>query len=797
MCELLLTRRWWVVYCSVFAIVSSALRSPAVAADEAEAEVDFKRDIQPILVSKCLRCHGAVKRKSGLSLLYRRDALMPNESGKAAIVPGQPEKSELFRRVSAGDPDDRMPPSGKPLGSEQIEALRRWIAAGAPYARHWAFVKPQDHALPRVEQEPWPRSGIDHFVLARLEKEGLEPAAEADRYTLIRRLSLDLTGLPPTPGEIERFVRDTSPEAYENVVDGLLASGHYGERWAAVWLDMARYADTQGYEKDNRRTIWRYRDWVIDAFNKDTPFDQFTIEQLAGDLLAHPTIDQLIATAFHRNTMTNTEGGTDDEEFRVAALVDRVNTTWQVWMGTTFGCAQCHNHPYDGYTQKEYYRFFAFLNNTEDSDKPDERPTIPTPMRRQQKEIERLQTEIAALRTQIGDTEGAKKEDAKKEADDLRQRLAKLEEQLKAIKPLTTPILRELPPEKRRKTHILIRGSFLTKGDAVEPGIPGSLNPMVEGTPRNRLSMARWLVDEANPLTARVTVNRFWEHLFGSGFVETSEDFGTQGSLPSHPKLLDWLAVRFTREYQWSVKRLLKEIVMSATYRQSSGSTPELMRRDPRSRLLARGPRFRLEAEMIRDQALAVSGLLSRKMLGPSVMPPQPSGIWQVVYSSDKWVTGKDDDRYRRALYTFWRRTSPYPSMITFDGTSREFCMVRRIRTNTPLQALVTLNDPVYIEAAQALARRIMLETDADLEQRAAYGFRLCVARPPRPEEARRLVALYRSELEAYRKDADAARHMATTPLGPAPEGVDLAELAAWTLVSNVLLNLDEFLTKG
>jgi hypothetical protein len=675
--------------------------------------------------------------------------------------------------------------------------LNRWIEQGASWSEHWSYVPPALPPLPEVARQNWPTNGIDYFILARLEAEGLAPSPEADRYTLIRRVSLDLTGLPPTPEEVERFVNDTRPDAYERLVSRLLDSPAYGERWARVWLDLARYADTNGYEKDGRRTIWRYRDWVIDALNDDMPFDQFTIEQLAGDLLPEPSLDQLIATAFHRNTMNNTEGGTDDEEFRVAAVVDRVNTTMQVWMGTTIGCAQCHNHKYDPLTQREYYELFAFFNQTEDSDKDDNRPTIATPTAEQQAQLGELSQRIEQLREKLpAEGEGSPaSDDASEEVNPMQQEIDSLEEQRKKIEQTSTPIMRELPADDRRETHIHVRGSFLNKGEPVEAGVPSAFAPLSADARRDRLDLARWLVSPDNPLTARVTVNRYWEKFFGRGIVETSEDFGAQGELPSHPALMDWLATQFIQE-GWSMKELCRLIVTSSTYRQSSRVAPGSLEKDPQNRLYARGPRFRLEAEAVRDQALAVSGLLSSKMYGPSVMPPQPPGVWQIVYSGESWETSKGEDKYRRGLYTFWRRTSPYPAMTMFDASSREVCTVRRVRTNTPLQALVTLNDPAFVEAAQALARRIIEHAGQDIEAGIEHAYLRVLSRPPRREETKRIAELYASELAHYQGDPKAAEKMAGSELGPPPDKMPVDSLAAWTVVGNVLLNLDETLTK-
>jgi hypothetical protein len=777
------------------------------AADPGQPAVDFNRDIRPILSKNCYACHGPdnKQRVSKMRLDQRDNAIRPLKSGTAAIVPGQPDKSELIQRVTADDETERMPPqeTGNQLTPAQIDLLRRWIAAGAPYADHWAFVKPQRAPLPAVKNAAWPRNPIDHFVLARLEREGLQPTEGADRFTLLRRASLDLRGLPPSLQEVLEYAADGSPDAYARAVERFLQDPAYGERWARMWLDQARYADSAGYGSDPLRTIWRYRDWVIDAFNRNLPFDQFTIEQIAGDLLPNPTLEQRMATAFHRNTMTNTEGGTDDEEFRVAAVKDRVDTTLQVWMGLTMGCAKCHNHKYEPITQQEYYRFYAFFNQTADNDQPDERPTIPAPTPEIVEANRLLDARIAEERARL-----ARVTPDQAAAWVLHRSLlppahvlAVLHQvgRLEKSRPqaATLPVMVELPADKRRPTRVMIKGNFLNPGEPVEPAVPSHFHSLPEGASLNRLGVARWLVSPENPLTARVAVNRFWAQLWGTGLVETEEDFGSQGELASHPELLDWLATEYIR-LGWDTKALLRLLVTSATYRQSSKATPERLAKDPRNRLLARGPRFRLEAELVRDQAMQVSGLLSRKLYGPSVYPPQPPGLWQAAFNGQRtWATSQGPDRYRRGLYTFWRRTVPYPSMATFDAPSREICSVRRIRTNTPLQAFVTLNDPVYLEAAQALARRMVREGGATPYECAQYGLYLCLGRPARAEQVNQLVALFESERSHYRADPKAALALASDPLGPLPAGMEAADLAAWTVVANVLLNLDGVLTKG
>eukprot|EP00913_Durusdinium_trenchii_P013361 g12542.t1 len=917
---------------------SGARAEPGRKTGALPAKIDFNRDVRPILTKACFSCHGRddEHREAGLRLDVRADALTKLPSEKTPIVPGHPDRSELIRRITTSDGDLRMPPtdSGKKLSSKEVRILKRWIEQGAKYARHWSFIKPTRPAVPSAAFPGWAKGGIDRFIAARLDRAGLRPSPEADRYVLIRRLSLDLRGLPPTPEEVKQFVADNRPDAYEQLVDRFLHDPAFGERWGRVWLDLARYADSRGYGSDPLRpNIWRYRDWVIDALNRNLPYDQFTIEQLAGDLLPNATLDQKIATAFHRNTMTNTEGGTDDEEFRVAAVRDRVDTTMQVWMGLTMRCSTCHNHKYDPISQKEYYRFYAFFNQTADNDQPNEAPVIPAPRRQDLDAIQRTEARIAELKKQLNGTspklaaEQAQWEARFRAATDKKQqarivrievpgkqkllslaevqvfskgkniapagkpkqsstthngpaklavdgktngdffkgksvthtatetspwwevdlgrdaeiekvviwnrtdnglqkrlvnfrlilldakrkpvwqrdvaqfpnpqsaftpggirstlakpllaivdtpaakRTAKQQQQLaqyfRTIAPSlaairkqiarlekarpkfpTVPVMQELPADKHRKSYVMVKGNFLTKGETVSPGVPGAFHPRRKSTPLNRLGVARWLMDADNPLTARVAVNRYWARIFGTGIVDTEEDFGTQGEYPSHPELLDWLAVEF-QSGGWDVKRLLRTIVTSATYRQTSrvpageqsASSPQAI--DPRNRLLWRYPRTRLAAESIRDQALALSGLLRSKMMGPSVYPPQPPGLWRAAFNGQrKWPTSTGDDRYRRGLYTFWRRTVPYPSMATFDAPSRELCTVRRIRTNTPLQALVTMNDPAYVEAARALADRILHEGGNTVESRARYALTLCLVRPPGEAQVKALVHL-------------------------------------------------------
>ena len=686
-----------------------------------------------------------------------------------------------------------MPPvkSQKTLKESEKLLLKRWIEEGAVYQRHWAFEVPQKQTVPQPKQAGWVRNPVDAFVLARLEKEGLKPAAEADRYALARRVTLDLTGLPPTIEAVDRFVNDKSPDAYEKFVDQVLKAPAYGERWAQVWLDLARYADSNGYAEDQPRTIWRYRDWVISAINKNLPFDRFTVEQIAGDMLPKPTTDQIIATAFHRNTLTNTEGGTNDEEFRNIAVVDRVNTTLQVWMGLTVACAQCHDHKYDPISQEEYFRIFAIFNQSEDSDKGDNSPNLmylsPDDAKRKtalEAELKGHEAALAKARPNlVADQQKWEKETPRDKLPanikailavapaqrkppqqqeltnfyrsslpEIKESQAKIQQikgDLAKLQIVPTPIMRDLPPGKQRVTKIHIRGDWLNLGDEVKPAVPSFFHQLPKGMPANRLALSEWLVDPKNPLTGRVAVNRYWEQIFGVGLVEAPEDFGMRSKYPMHPELLDWLATEFTGSMKWDVKQLLKLLVTSATYRQSSKVTPELSARDPDNRLFSRGPRFRSSAETVRDQALFVSGLLSAKMYGPSVRPPQPkSGLSAAFGPGTDWINSTGEDKYRRAVYTYWRRTTPYPSMTTFDAPNRNVCSVTRARTNTPLQALVTLNDPVYVEAAQALARRLVKEGGTATEARASYAFRLCLIRPPSEVELRKLVELYHKSRE-------------------------------------------------
>lgn len=1156
----------------LFAVSVALVPSGLVGASSSDIP-DFTRQIRPILSDKCFRCHGPDEdeRKGGDDglRLDTPEGARVDLGGYQAIVPGNPAKSEIISRLLSEDLEERMPPrkTGKEVTPQEIDLIKRWIAGGAKYSRHWSYEKPVRAPWPKVKARAWPKGAVDRFILAKLEKEGLRPQPEADRPALARRVALDLTGLPPTLEEVDAFVADRSPAAYEHFVDRQLAKPAYGEHWARAWLDLARYADSKGYADDQPRSIWKYRDYVIDAFNRNLPFDRFTIEQLAGDLLPNPTEEQLFATGFHRNTMNNTEGGTDDEEFRSAAVVDRVNTTMVVWMGTSMACAQCHTHKYDPLTNQEYFQLFAIFNQSEDADRSDETPVLEfytEPQKAQravwEKEIAALDRTLIAARSahtaaaekwarefparldwqfpkpaavksagkaevtvqddgtvvvapgqkkdtytvevpvadgaavtalrvealpddalpgkgpggaegnfvvtriragikpaepirraryvrvelpgkdrtlqlaevevfsngqnvaaggvasQSSTAEGAeagraidgrtdgdfaknsvtqttssenpwweldlnssqpleriviwgrtgaeatpaglkvmlldeqkqpvweltardaprpsrvfnlgdpvefklnrvvvdfsqpefdesfiiteqeprtpnprKKTALKKgwgvegsvgkthtlsvqpakpftlqpgeklvvtleqqsavenatlnrfrigttvdprsgehlrlpaaelaalqlaaterdaaqnallldyyvrqvapELKEPRERLATLHRSLEEMPINSSPIMRELAADQQRKTHIQLRGNFRALDEEVSPGVPAAFSPLPAGAPANRLTFARWLVDENNPLTARVLANRLWEAIFGIGLVRTSEEFGSQGELPTHPELLDWLACDLV-EGKWDMKRFLKTLVMSAAYRQSSKVTPEALAADPENRLLSRGPRFRLGAELVRDQALAVSGLLSPKMHGPSGRPYQPAFDLRAAFGSAlDWKTSAGEDRFRRGLYTEWRRSSPYPSMVTFDAPNREICTLRRNRSNTPLQALVTLNDPVYVEAAQALAR-LVAAGDHSVAAKVHDGFRRVLMRPPTAAELQEVAALYKNAAATYAAAPDQAAALIANPDNPPPAGIPPAELAAWTAVANVLLNLDETLMK-
>ncbi|NQV23118.1 MAG: DUF1553 domain-containing protein [Rhodopirellula sp.] len=1067
-----------------FFVTSSQAAEPAA--------VDFNRDIRPILSDNCFECHGpdAEQRQAELRL-DTKEGLFRKTDEHSSVVPGDLAKSELFRRMTSTDPDERMPPadSGRKLSQEQIGIVKKWIESGAEWQQHWSFIAPTRPTSPAVSSPEWVKNPIDSFVLARLDREGLQPSDAADRRTLLRRVSFDLAGLPPTPAEVQAFLEDDSPQAYEKVVDRLLKSPRYAERMAVRWLDAARYADTSGYQSDGPRDMWRWRDWVLEAFDRNMPFDNFTIEQLAGDLLPHATLDQKIATGFNRNHRGNAEGGVVPEEFQVEYVVDRVDTTFTVWQGLTMGCGRCHSHKFDPISQKEYYQVFAYFNNIPEYGRAikegNSKPFIEAPSPAQQKQLAKRKAHLAAAREKVkaidrrmpelvaawqksvssppadwsdtdslivrlkldgslvnsatekqGETQRSattvpepNEKDAKlqnyeprfakavgvstsdsasdepgrfvsgqlDEAIELdgsqtidagylasfgyfeqftlaawvRQDehaggtiLSKMEDgprapgysfdvtgsgtvQLNLVKrwlddsirvetteplptgrwihvcvtydgsrssdgiqfyfdgqpvglkahhdflnqtitvnqplrvgrgqadfhgliddvriyqrPLTafdvrviadaTPISefataplpggsggdvqipeklrryilevagpedvrsawRDLVQQEReliefrrslptvmvmqetlpRESHILSRGQYDKPGEQVVPGVPAALPPLPEDAPANRLGLARWLVSRDNPLTARVTVNRFWRDIFGTGIVKTTEDFGVQGERPSHPQLLDWLAVEFL-DSGWDMRHILKTIVMSATYQQSSRLTPELLARDPTNRLLARGPRFRLTAEMIRDQALFASGLLTEKFGGPSVKPYQPEGLWKEIATDTVYDRSTGPDLYRRSLYTYWKRTVAPPMMASFDASGREMCEVRQSRTNTPLQALNLLNDVTFVEAARVLAQNV-LATPGDDQQRLDRIFERLLSRLPSDLEQAILLKSLQRYRQQFKSDHSAAKKLIATGESPPPANVAPVELAAWTNVCSTILNLDECVTK-
>ncbi|HMO13005.1 MAG TPA: PSD1 and planctomycete cytochrome C domain-containing protein [Pirellulaceae bacterium] len=791
--------------------------------------IDFSAEVKPILLKGCFPCHGPDEetREGGLALHERATALSELDSGEIGIVPGDPENSEVYRRLVATNRSERMPPAAShvdQLTAEEIETIRRWIVEGAEYTAHWSFRPLRSPEVPRVADSGWQRNPIDAFVWQRLEQVGLTPAPEASREILLRRLSLDLIGLPATLQEIDEYVNDESDDAYEKVVERLLNSPRFGEHWARHWLDLARYADSQGYAQDELRTIWPYRDWVIRAINDDMPFDQFTIEQLAGDLLENPTHEQLVATGFHRNTMTNTEGGTDDEEFRHAAVVDRVNTTAQVWLGLTVGCAQCHTHKYDPITHHNYYELFAIFNQTTDNDQPDNSPTINYIDVHQRAALRTLNQRISTLLEADGRTD----------VPDIDHQVAEIEQIKRSIAEIQvhrTPVMQEFDGDRRRKTHVAIRGSFRSPGEEVEAKFPAFFGEFADlslvgelprevaaheitdsgkkpatnatqesiGSTTNRLELARFLVSNENSLTARVEANRIWTNFFGQGLVPTAEDFGSQGIPPEHPELLDWLAVSLI-EGGWSRKDVCRLIVNSATYRQASVLSDAKLEIDPNNRLLSRGSRYRLSAEQLRDYALAVSGLLSEKMYGPPVRPPQPKlGLAAAFGGSLDWDPSTGEDRYRRGIYTLWRRTFPYPAFDALDAPDRRVCNVNRTRTNTPIGAFVTLNDPVFIELAVATAMQITSNNQGgDFGTAIEFTFRTIVGRIPDERERQIVGELLAKQVANFSGRLEAAKQLISV-FEPARGLSDLesVDVAAWTVVANSLLNLDEVLTRN
>ncbi|PYV00160.1 MAG: hypothetical protein DMG10_22280 [Acidobacteria bacterium] len=792
--------------------------------------VDYLRDVKPVFASNCYGCHGAKVQMAGLRLDTGAAILKGSMSGPV-VVPGSSAESKLIRAVTGAEGAVRMPFKKPPLKEEEIARIKAWVDQGAKVSEaeladdgravqtHWAFLPPVRPALPEVHNPQWVRNEIDRFVLARLEKEGIAPSPEADRVTLIRRLSLDLLGLPPSIEEVDAFLADKRPDAYERLLDRVLQSPHYGERWGRHWLDLARYADSNGYSIDAPREIWKYRDWVIDALNRDVPFDQFVIEQMAGDTLPNATVEQKIATGFHRNTPFNQEGGIDLEQFRIDYVADRVNTIGAVFLGLTVGCARCHDHKYDPISQREYFQLFAFLNNADeptlDLAGPEEiarRDAIRPQLRLLENELQdyaakwvknlsddrrrQVRPEIFTILALSPDQRDERQkqilgEFLKTQDTGLRERLITIEE-LKKREPKfpSTLVLQERA--EARETYIHLGGDFTRKGSRVSPGVPGVLHPLSSKTPLNRLDLARWLVDPKNPLLARVTVNRMWQHYFGKGLVETENDFGTQGTPPTHPELLDWLATEFVAR-GWSQKAIHRLIVTSAAYRQSSRHRPDLEERDPYNRLLARQSRVRLDAEIIRDSGLTACGLLNRKIGGPSVFPPQPEGVFGFTQIPRVWIASQGPERYRRGMYTYFWRSAAHPLLMAFDAPDAVTACTRRNRSTTPMQALTLLNDQAFLEMAQGLAARVLAKKPDGDEARIGFAFRLCLAREPSAGEAERLLRFLRLQSEEFRAAPEEAR--ALVPAGIAT-GPGASHFAAWTAVARVLLNLDEFITR-
>lgn len=740
------------------------------------AGIDFAKDIYPILQRSCVECHGQKSPKAGLRLDISTEMLKQEK----IILPGSATESELFRRISLPrSHKEAMPKRGELLRAAEIERISAWIAEGAVWTgdakpqRHWAYIPPASPELPKVQATRWPINEVDHFVLERLEKEGLTPSAEAAPSVLFRRLSLDLTGLPPSLGDTQKFeqayVVDPA-KAMDHWVDHLLASPEFGVKWARHWLDLARYADSHGFQRDDLREVWAYRDWVVNALNQGMPFDQFTVEQVAGDLLPGASLEQKIATGFHRCTPTNVEAGTEPEESRINQVIDRVNTTGAVWLGITLECAQCHDHKYDAFSQKDYYGLLAFFNNTE-AEAERTNPKVPGSIQFNGSPLALTDATLARAKAPIVPTlqEPAQTNRKKASKAERREKKANPNQVAKAKEP-TTEVMEELPMP--RMTTVFKRGEYTQPGEKIAAATPAIIDLKAESS-GNRLDLARWLVSRSNPLTARVTVNRWWAEIFGRGIVSTVEDFGIKGEPPTHPELLDWLATDFMAN-GWSMKRVIKKIVTSATYRQSSGFLSRSAEIDPANTLLWRGPRFRMDAEMIRDNALSISGLISLGKGGPPIHPPQPDGLWKKVGGQQyDYKVSEGEIKYRRGLYVVLKRGSPNPSFMNFDASARMACVVKRSRSNTPLQALTLLNDPVYVEATEAFAHRISKSDGDNPAAKIAGAFKSALAREPEAIEIKVLVQLYDQQNAAS------------------------GETEAWYAVASAILNLDECITKG
>ena len=839
--------------------------------------VDFDRDVRPILSEHCFTCHGpdAGKLKAGLRMDRKESVFSRHESGATPVVAGMLAESEMIRRIGSLDRDEIMPPpdEGKALSEKQMDTLKRWVQEGARWTDHWSFETIKTPSVPRENLAAGTISNpIDSFVLSNLRSAGLSQSPREAKERLLRRVSLDLTGLPPSIKEVDDFLIDDSYKAFETVVDRLLGSQHFGERMAIPWLDLARYGDTSGYHNDSLRDMWLWREWVINAFNANMPFDQFTIEQLAGDLLPEASIQQKVASGFHRNVMTSDEGGLIDAEYRNLYVVDRIATTGVTWLGMTVACAQCHDHKYDPITQADFYKLYAFFNNVPENGKDGVRDRNPMPYLRviSSKEEEQLRqheselsaadgklTELTKTLTEkqsawekellnsplasslpkplaqlpLGKNENGTGEPSeiasvtaaetytlvaipvadrtKKQKEQIEKffrqtivpELAELQKSVNDLRKTKEDYERTLPStmvmsemEKPRETFIKVRGNYDQDGTKVEASVPAFLPQItkrIDDKPLNRLSLAQWLVAPEHPLTARVTVNRWWAMLFGTGLVKTLNDFGSQGERPSHPELLDWLAADLMHD--WDTKRVVKQIVLSATYQQASQVTTALLARDQENRLLARGPRQRLDAEFIRDNALAIGGVLNPKIGGKSIKPSQPEGTWEInEMSGYKYEKSQGLDLYRRGLYVYWRRSTVYPSFVTLDAPTREFCVSQRAKTSTPLQSLVLMNDPVFVEAARAFAQRILAEPSLDDAARVTFAWRLALTRAPTMTERSILTRILEQQQATYRKDLDSAKKLVAVGDLPKPANLDDSELAAWTAFSNVILNLNE-----
>jgi hypothetical protein len=802
-----------------------ALAAPAWAAElPLPAKIDFNRDVRPIFADDCYACHGPDKNKRKAHLrLDTREGIFLDRKGKApgSVVPGKPNESELYRRVTTSDVKERMPSpgSGKRLTPREIAVLKKWIDQGAVWQGHWAWQRPTRPPVPAAAEPGFVRNEIDRYILAKLREAGLKPSPEADRVTLIRRLYFDLVGLPPTPAEVDGFVNDHRPDAYERLVDRLLTSPHYGERMAIFWLDLVRYADSIGYHSDNPMNVSPYRDYVIRAFNTNKPFDQFTVEQLGGDLLPNATLEQKVASTYNRLLQTTEEGGAQAKEYEAKYAADRVRNVSTVWMGATMGCCQCHDHKFDPFTMRDFYSLAAFFADVQEPAVGGRGPGTPIPTPQQAAELTRLDEETVAVQkklqaaaptniqaiqavTPAKRTDAQQKELAAYEKDlaarqkPAREKLAQMEKRRKAFIDSIPHCLVTVsgPP---RTVRLLHRGNWMDdSGPVMSPAVPRFLGRLSVQGRASRLDLARWLVSRDNPLTARAGVNRLWKLYFGQGLSKVLDDIGSQGEWPTHPELLDWLAVEFM-DSGWNVKHMARLLVTSGAYRQTSKPSLALKEKDPYNRLMGRQSPFRLDAEVVRDNALAVSGLLSAKIGGPSVKPYQPAGYWSALnFPPREWSNDHGESLYRRGLYTHWQRSFLQPSLLAFDAPSREECTCERARSNIPQQALVLLDDPTYVEAARVLAARILKEGGKNAGERLTWAFRTVLSRRPKAEEMKVLAAVYAKHAREYQADPAAARKLVSTGEYPLPQGADVSDLAAWTSVARVLLNLHETITR-